>query len=261
MSRGPLCCCCLSSNVRHIVLFVTTLSISSLFANLILYNLTAVLHTDISKELKPVSSLDSLHEYSIWHGEYYFILHIFFLLNLNYIYMSLMRLMSLIYMLFHMLVVSRRFIDRLKRSSNFTGNKEKTAEVYTDELTTINDISDGRLKIYNKQLPCERNPDDGHPILPPDYQAIVDEEMPSTEPPSKKTEKPRLIFFTDSSTVATTNVNQMTTDGLVTSTPVNVIAEEVRKAIEKFETKDKDKDDSYKPLLDGNEKDADGSNK
>lgn len=69
MGRGPLCCCCFSNNVRHLALLLTSVCISVLFANLILFNFTAVLDADLPSELKPVPSLDSLHEYTIWHGK------------------------------------------------------------------------------------------------------------------------------------------------------------------------------------------------
>ncbi|KAK5984004.1 hypothetical protein GCK32_021184 [Trichostrongylus colubriformis] len=67
MGRGPLCCCCMANNVRHLVLVLTSVCISVLFTNLILFNLTAVLDPELSTELRPVPSLDSLHEYTIWH--------------------------------------------------------------------------------------------------------------------------------------------------------------------------------------------------
>ncbi|XGW08018.1 hypothetical protein V3C99_010830 [Haemonchus contortus] len=67
MGRGPLCCCCMANNVRHMVLVLTSVCISVLFTNLILFNLTAVLDPELSTELRPVPSLDSLHEYTIWH--------------------------------------------------------------------------------------------------------------------------------------------------------------------------------------------------
>ncbi|VDO58458.1 unnamed protein product [Haemonchus placei] len=70
MGRGPLCCCCMANNVRHMVLVLTSVCISVLFTNLILFNLTAVLDPELSTELRPVPSLDSLHEYTIWHGEF-----------------------------------------------------------------------------------------------------------------------------------------------------------------------------------------------
>ncbi|KAJ1371044.1 hypothetical protein KIN20_032913 [Parelaphostrongylus tenuis] len=38
-----------------------------LFANLILFNFTAVLDAELSTSLRPVPSLDTLHEYTIWH--------------------------------------------------------------------------------------------------------------------------------------------------------------------------------------------------
>uniref|UniRef100_A0A7I4Y657 MFS domain-containing protein n=1 Tax=Haemonchus contortus TaxID=6289 RepID=A0A7I4Y657_HAECO len=67
MGRGPLCCCCMANNVRHMVLVLTSVCVSVLFTNLILFNLTAVLDPELSTELRPVPSLDSLHEYTIWH--------------------------------------------------------------------------------------------------------------------------------------------------------------------------------------------------
>ncbi|EYC41095.1 hypothetical protein Y032_0582g285 [Ancylostoma ceylanicum] len=70
MGRGPLCCCCFSNNVRHLALLLTSVCISILFANLILFNFTAVLDADLPSELKPVPSLDSLHEYTIWHDRF-----------------------------------------------------------------------------------------------------------------------------------------------------------------------------------------------
>ncbi|WKX96695.1 hypothetical protein Q1695_012827 [Nippostrongylus brasiliensis] len=70
MGRGPLCCCCMANNVRHLVLVLTSFCVSMLFANLILFNLTAVLDPELAPELRPVPSLDSLHEYTIWHDGY-----------------------------------------------------------------------------------------------------------------------------------------------------------------------------------------------
>lgn len=58
----------MANNVRHLVLVLTSFCISLLFANLILFNLTAILDHDLPTELRPVPALDSLHEYTIWHG-------------------------------------------------------------------------------------------------------------------------------------------------------------------------------------------------
>ncbi|CAB3404258.1 unnamed protein product [Caenorhabditis bovis] len=60
-------CCCFANNVRFLILILTVWAISALFASLILFNLTALLHTNLPPDQKPVSGLDSLHEYTIWH--------------------------------------------------------------------------------------------------------------------------------------------------------------------------------------------------
>ncbi|CAD6190103.1 unnamed protein product [Caenorhabditis auriculariae] len=69
MARGPgCCCCCFTNNVRNLVLILTTAAVSALFANLVLFNFTAVLHEDLPHQHKPVGGLVSLHEYSTWHS-------------------------------------------------------------------------------------------------------------------------------------------------------------------------------------------------
>ncbi|KAE9420834.1 hypothetical protein Angca_007189, partial [Angiostrongylus cantonensis] len=66
MGHGPLCCCCFANNVRHMILVLISICISALFANLILFNFTAVLDAELPTSLRPVPSLDTLHEYTIW---------------------------------------------------------------------------------------------------------------------------------------------------------------------------------------------------
>ncbi|CAI5441655.1 unnamed protein product [Caenorhabditis angaria] len=61
------CCCCLN-NVRFLILFLTTFAISAMYSNVILFNLTSILHTDLEDNSRPVAGLVSIHEYTTWHG-------------------------------------------------------------------------------------------------------------------------------------------------------------------------------------------------
>ncbi|KAK6734523.1 hypothetical protein RB195_017985 [Necator americanus] len=172
MGHGPLCCCCFSNNVRHLVLLLASLCISVLFANLILFNFTAVLDADLPSELKPVPSLDSLHEYTIWH-------------------------------------------DRFKRSSNATD---------TEMLPSL-------------KLPNEH--EDEHPIL------TKTTPTPTTFPATtvlttKKTEKPRLVFLTNSPTPQNTTTSAATVTSVHLEPPTppdprDVVRNEVQRAIDKIE--------------------------
>ncbi|CAI4232926.1 unnamed protein product [Auanema sp. JU1783] len=194
MARTPPCCCCFVNNVRHLILLLTIFSISSLFANLVLFNFTAILDKDLQDDWKPVASLTSLHEYSIWH-------------------------------------------NRRRRDINET--------------------------VFDKWK-------DGHPLLPKTKRPSTRRTTTTTTTTELPTTK-RLVFFTNSPTDApflestkhpitrriraTTASSKTTTEihttTIVPTTTADVVLEEVRKAIEKYEHPDKDetrkpqKEDDY----------------
>ncbi|CAJ0566405.1 unnamed protein product, partial [Mesorhabditis spiculigera] len=58
----PACCCMFHNNVRHLVLLLATLCISMLFANIVIFGLTSVVHSrELSGGLRTVEQLENLH--------------------------------------------------------------------------------------------------------------------------------------------------------------------------------------------------------
>ncbi|CAJ0606655.1 unnamed protein product [Cylicocyclus nassatus] len=171
MGGGPLCCCCFANNVRHLVLLLTSICISVLFMNLILFNFTAILDADLPSGLQPVPSLDSLHAYTIWH-------------------------------------------DRLKRA--------------------INGTNEG----LNSPL-SKRDDGDERPVLP-STASPAPSFAPSTAATTKKTEKPKPVFFTNFPSDATTTKSPLNEKPPLASDPRDVVRNEVQRAIDRLEGRGED---------------------